>query len=799
MIKNFFLVAIRNMVRNKTFSIINILGLSLGMASSLLIFLWVHDEQQVDAFHTNATPVYAVYEREFSDGKINGGLWTQGILANELKRSVPEIKYASGFDGNQSATFEVGGKILTMQGAAADTDFFKIFDYKILQGRSANLLASPDEIMISRKMAVDFFGSVPAALNKMIRYNNSLFFRVSAVYENMPATSSDKFDFVQNWTFHLNAVGWLKEWIYRTPRTYLTLVPGADPAKVEGKIKNFLDTYITQGKAKSYRLELGLQPFNEIYLHSNFKNGVPDGGRIEYVHLFSLVAVFILLIASINFMNLSTARSVKRAKEVGIRKAIGAQRYWLVIQFMGEALLFSLLAIIIALVLVVLALPVFNTVTVKQIVLPISSMPFWLAITLLMCVMGLVAGSYPALFLSTLRPIKVLKGALKFSYGAVLFRKGLVVFQFTLSIILIIGTMVVSRQINYVQTKNLGFSRENLVYVPFQGDMAAHQYHTFKQELLNMPGIKDITRADQAPTDVHAHAYDTQWEGKDPNDKSVVLHTTVGYGYLKFLHLQLLQGHDFPESFTDSDSLEWHAEKAGYIINETALKLTGYKDPIGKPLSIFGRRGQIIGVVKDYHFSTLHDPIAPLVILLTDNLSWGLALVRTEPGKTREAMASIEKVYTQLEPKFPFTYSFADQEYQRLYESEQIVGKLSGFFALLAIFISCMGLLGLAMFTAEQRTREIGIRKVLGATEVTIFQLLSTDFLQLVGLAFILAAPIAWMVMNNWLKDYAYRTNLSIELFIIAGLATLVIALFTISFQTIKAALANPITSMRTE
>jgi ABC-type antimicrobial peptide transport system permease subunit len=314
-----------------------------------------------------------------------------------------------------------------------------------------------------------------------------------------------------------------------------------------------------------------------------------------------------------------------------------------------------------------------------------------------------------------------------------------------------------------------------------------------------VPGIKAVTRADQQPTTIHAHVYDTQWEGKDPTEKTVMIHTTVGYDYLKLMNLQLLQGRDFFEGFKDRDSLEDHPGKPGFIINETALKLIGYKNPIGKPLEVFGDKGKIIGVVKDLHFSSLHDPIQPLVILLTDNLSWGYAIIRTQSGKTKEAITSIEKVYKELEPKFPFTYSFANEEYQNLYKSEQIVGSLSTGFAFLAIFISCLGLLGLAMFTAEQRTKEIGVRKVLGASEIIIFRLLSKDFLQLVGIAFIIASPIAWLVMNNWLADYAYRTDISWWLFAGAGVLTLLIALVTVSFQAVKAAVANPINSLRTQ
>jgi ABC-type antimicrobial peptide transport system permease subunit len=799
MFKNYCKTAIRNLLRNKVFSLINITGLSLGMAASLLIILWVQDEFSMNAFHKNSDNIYAVYEREFSDGKINGGLWTQGLLAGELKKVTPEIEFASGFDKRNGGTFSTGDKIITLDGAAADTDFFKIFDYKLIQGNPKNILRNPDEIVVSRSMAESFFGTSAAAMNKTIRYNDRYDFRISGVYENISVKSSDQFDFILNWSFHLKDVGWLTQWIYRTPRTYLTLRPGTNPAKVEAKIKNFLSSFIAENKSGGYRLELGLQRFDEMYLYSNFKEGIPSGGRITYAHLFSIIAIFILLIACINFMNLSTARSVRRAKEVGVRKTIGALRSTLMLQFIGEAIFFTSLAVILSVALVMFVLPTFNSITGKLIVLPIAQLSFWFILLSMMLAMGIVAGSYPALFLSALNPIIVLKGVLKFKIGAILFRKSLVVFQFVLSIILIIGTLVISNQINFVQKQNLGFDRENLIYVPFQGDMAAHKYGVFKQELSGMPGIKAITRADQTPTTIHAHVYNTQWEGKDPNAKTVFIHTTVGYGFLKLMNLRIVQGNDFPETFKDIDSLEDYPEKAGFIINEKALRMTGYKNPIGKPLGLFGGMGKIIGVVKDFHFNSLHDPIQPLVILLTDNLSWGYAIIRTQPGKTPEAIASIKKVYNELEPKFPFNYSFADAEYQHLYESEQLVGKLSGVFAFLAIFISCLGILGLVMFTAEQRSREIGVRKVLGASELRIFRMLSSEFLQLVSIAFIIASPVAWLVMNNWLKDYAYRTTISFWLFAGAGLITVFIALITVSFEAVKAALANPVKSLRND
>ena len=792
MVRNYLKTAWRSLLRSKAFSFINIFGLGLGIACSLLIYLWVTDELSVDAFHSNKSNIYAVYERVFSEGKPDAGYYTAGSLATELKRKIPEVQYAAAFDERMSGTFMVGEKSITMKGGSADSDFFKIFSYKLLKGTAITALNRPDGIAVSRRMADNFFGSPNAAFNKTIRLDNKKDFLITAVFEDVKDNSSSQFDYLLNWQYHFKDVGWLSDWVYRGPKTYVALYPGTSQAVVEAKIKNFIDPYFAKDKeSNGLHYELGLQRFDQAYLHSTFKNGVPEGGRIEYVYLFSIVGVFILLIACINFMNLSTARSVKRAKEVGIRKAAGALRSWLIFQFIGEAMLFTVLAITLALVIAVFLLPYFNTVTGKQIVLPVKQFSFWMSLAGLTLIIGLVAGSYPALFLSALNPVKVLKGPLKFNAGAVWFRKGLVVFQFALSIMLIIGTLVIAKQINFIQTRNLGFDKENLIYVPLSGNITSG-YDVFKQEITGMPGIKAVSRADFQPTQINGHAYDVDWAGKNPNSKIVVIHTTVGYDYLKTLNLKLLQGRDF--------SKDLQSDSTTYIINETALKLTGYKDPIGKPISIFQIKGKIVGVVKDFHFKSLHDPIEPLLVNLDDKLQrGGYALVRTRPGETKEAIASLQTVYKQLESRFPFSYVFADQQFQRLYQNEQIISRLSNTFASLAIFISCMGLLGLAMFTAEQRAKEIGVRKVLGASEAVIFKLLSAEFLQLVVIAFFIAAPLAWLVMSNWLRNYAYRTNIGIGLFAFAGVAALAIAMLTISYQAIKAAIVNPVKSLRSE
>ncbi|HEY2721566.1 MAG TPA: ABC transporter permease [Chitinophagaceae bacterium] len=790
MLKNYFKTAWRNLIRNKAFSLINISGLALGIASGIFILLWVNDERSMDNFHKNAPNLYDVYERVFSEGKVEAAHWTPGVLANELKRSIPEIRYASGYYDQDAALFETENKFIIENGTCADSDFFKMFSYPLLVGTPVSALNGPDNIAISRAMAENFFGSPDAAFGKIIKCNNYKNFKISAIFENPPGNSSQKFDYVANWKYLLDTVSWLKEWIYRSPYTFIQLQPNANPVRVEAKIKNFLTAYLNGQDGSGFHLELGLQRYNEMYLNSNYRNGRPSGGRIEYVRLFSMVAIFVLLIACINFMNLATARSAKRAKEVGVRKVIGAVRRSLIAQFILEAILLAFFATMFALALVILLLPAFNYLTGKQITLPFSSLYFVSIVLGVTFLTGIISGSYPALFLSSLRPIKILKGSLKFSVNALWFRKGLVVFQFVLSIVMITGTMIIMRQVHYVQTINLGFDKQNLIYVPFQGQMANH-WDVFRQQISRMPGIQAVTRIDQPPTRIGSHAYDMDWDGKNPATKTVVIHATVGYDFLKIMNLQLLQGRDFSKDFP--------TDTAAYIINESALKLIGYKDPIGRPLSIFRTKGHIIGVIKDFHFKSLHDPIEPLLINLNEHIDWGNALVKTEPGKTKEAIASLEKVCKQMEPKFPFTYLFVDDDYKKLYDSEQTVGRLSRVFAFLAIFISCLGLLGLTMFTSEQRTKEIGIRKVIGASVNSLVLMLSKDILQLIIISAVIAAPVAWWGMNKWLQDFAYRTTISWWIFIISGLLAIVIAIATISYQAIKAAMANPMKSLRTE
>jgi len=489
-------------------------------------------------------------------------------------------------------------------------------------------------------------------------------------------------------------------------------------------------------------------------------------------------------------MNLTTAHSVKRAREIGVRKVVGALRSSLIWQFISESLLITSMAVIIALVLVVLLLPVFNQITQKQIELPFNHLSFWIKLVALTLITGFISGSYPALFLSSFNPVKVLKSAIKLDSGTTLFRKGLVVFQFVLSVILIIGTIIVSRQVNFIQSINLGYDKENLVYVPLEGDLGS-KYEVFRGEALKMPGIQSLTRISSTPTNIQQSDASIDWVGSDPNLNMQFNYAYAGYDFVPTMKLKLVSGRDFSRDFP-SDS-------TGFMINEAALKIIGYANPIGKNLAFRGIQGKIIGVLKDFHFSSLHEQIKPLIVPFNARETNGFALIRTQPGKTKEAIASLENIYKQLNPNFQFTYSFSDEEYNKLYNNEQIISKLSDAFAFLAIFISCLGLLGLAMFMAEQRIKEIGIRKVLGANVASLFVLLSSEFLLLVIIALLIASPIVWYVMNKWLQNFAYKAPVQIWMFIMAGGLVVLIAMATVSFQAIKAALVNPIKSLRSE
>ena len=489
-------------------------------------------------------------------------------------------------------------------------------------------------------------------------------------------------------------------------------------------------------------------------------------------------------------MNLTTARSMKRAREIGVRKVMGALRSVLIPQFIGEAVLMALIAMTGALILSSLALPAFNQLTGKQIDIPFSRFSFWISTLGIVLITGFFSGSYPAFYLSAFNPVQVLKGTLKSGAGAIWFRKGLVVFQFVLSIVLIISTILISRQIDYVQHADIGYNRENLLYIPIEGNLS-DKLSVFNTEASNLPGVKNVSELTEAPTEMNNGTLSIGWTGKDPNQTVRFIHDEVGPDFMLTMKLKLVAGKEFPSDGT--------FDSVGCIVNETAVKLMGYKDPVGKPVFRGHYRSQIIGVVKDFHFHSLHDPIMPLILGMGKNKWYSTILIRTEAGKTKTALDGLKKLCNELNPAFPFSYKFSDEEYANLYKSDEVIGRLSVIFAGLAIFISCLGLLGLSIFTASQRVKEIGVRKVLGASAGSLFNLLSKDFLMLVALAFAIAAPLGWWAMDNWLNNFAYRAPIPWWVFAVSGLLAMLIAMATVCFQALKSAHANPVTSLRSE
>jgi putative ABC transport system permease protein len=788
MYRNYLTVGWRSLLKSKVFSIINIAGLSLGLTCSIFIALWVNDEYQMNAYHDDIDRLYTVTSVEYSGTEVTGSYDTPGMLAEELKKVMPEVEYATNRGWNEWNTLAAGDKKLKIPGAFVSPDFFKMFSYPLIIGTKETVLKAADNVVISRSLANRLFGSPEAAMDKGVRFENYRDLKVTGVFEDIGDNDSEKFEYACHWDFFVERNDWVKVWHNSGPSTYIKLHANADAKAVAKKLQHFI-----KGYDKEYsnldRLELGLQPYRETYLHGNFSNGVISGGKIEYVRLFSFVAVFILLIACINFMNLSTARAMKRAKEIGVRKVNGAMKRSLVTQFLFEAIMFTSIAVVISLMLVQLFLPSFNLLTGKNILSPLGNGNFWIGIVALTLIAGIAAGSYPAWLLSSFKALAVMKPNFRFGSNSGFFRQGLVVVQFGLSMIFIVGMIVVTRQVNYIQNKNLGYDRSNLIFIRLSGELGK-SYPVFKNELLKKPGIESVTKMNNRPVELQNATGGVIWEGKDPNSLPNFTQAAVGYDFVKTIKANLIAGRDFSEEYEDSTN---------YIINESALKIIGYKDPIGMPLTFWGVKGTIVGVLEDFHFNSLHVAIEPLVLRIQRSGHWGYAIIRTEKGKTQEALASIETLHNKLNPEFPFAHQFADEEYAYLHRSEQVVKKLSIYFAVLAICISTLGLLGLIIFSAEQRTKEVGIRKVLGAGVFQLVTLLSKDFMKLVVLSTIISIPIAYYFMNKWLSNFEYHIDVQWWIFAIAASSALVIALFTVGLQAARAASANPVNSLRSE
>lgn len=815
MLRNHLKTAWRQLWQNKSFGLINVVGLALAMACCLVILRWVQHERYIDNFHDGNGQLFTVYQT-ITSGEQTAGNYSSPIafnfddntrmfLLDEAKETIPEIQsvvyYATGYElpWGYPETFEANGIKNKIKGARASADFFKVLNYPLIEGDVETALRDTRNMAISRNMAEQYFGSAHAAMNQTFRYEDRLDFMVSAVFENVPPSSSLAFEFLFSWEAHNTIL----QWASPDFNTYVLLDNNADAQAIQQTINTVIQPHLKQDRG--FTTQVGLQLLEDRHLYGNFVQGEPVQGRIQYVRIFSGGALFILLVACINFALIATARSIKRSKEIGVRKVLGTSRRLLVAQFYMEALLLSLLALIVALGLVAVILPFFGRMTGVALQLPFGQWSFWLTAFALLVTTTIWAGSYPAFLLSALRPTQALKQQI-FAMNKGTFSKALIVFQFGLAMLFLIATITINHQTRYIQTVQLGYDRENLLYTRIEGELKAQRnYNLFKEQAAKVPGVKLVDRSSETPhamrfmVDIPDGTSNTatgddaiNWQGKQRSVTTGFKPVSVGYDFVKLMDLELASGRDFSRAIaTDSAS--------AFLVNEEAVRQMGMADPIGKWVSAWDKKGLIIGVLKDYHTFSLHEPIKPLMVDVKEYENFGVILVRIEAGKEKQAIDGLAQIYAAINPKFPFDYQFVDVEYNNFYNNEQIMAKLISAFTSLAIIISCLGLLGLVVFSVEQRTKEIGIRKVLGASVSGIVALLSKDFVKLVFIAIVIASPLAYWAMDRWLDNFAYRIAIQWWMFVLAGLMAVVIALLTVSWHAIRAALANPVKSLRDE
>jgi len=793
MFKNYFKTAWRNLTRGKGFSFINITGLAAGMAGAILILLWLQNEISFDKFHDNKDNLYEVYGlTSNTDGHPFAIPVVSQPLGPALKQDYPEIEAASRVKDIGNFLFTVNNRSFTNVNASfVDSSFLNMFNFPLTEGNKDGQLKNVYSITITEKLAKQFFGN-ENAIGKIIRIDSADNFTVTGILKDLPANTRFTFDCLLPWDYLKKlGEGYTNEsWKSNNTPTYVLLKPNTNVAAINAKIKD-----ITRRKTGSADIWTHfLFPLKDWHLYSEFKDGKISGGRIETVRVFGIIAAFILLIACINFMNLSTARSEKRAKEVGIRKVAGAGKSLLISQFIAEAFLTALLSGILGLLIVQLTLPYFNTLINTQLAVPYNSAYFWLAALGFIIFTSLLAGSYPAFYLSSFKPISIFKKQFKNNNAALSPRKVLVVVQFTFAIILIISTIVIRNQVVYAQNRDIGFSKNNLIHVNFVGDIDKN-YPMIKEELISNGIASSVTKTMLGITEGGNHTWGLRWQGeagKDTNTTITIFSSDADL--IKTTGLKLIAGRDIDINKYPGDSLS-------VVLNETAVKLMGFKDPIGqiiaRPYAHLNMK--VVGVVKDYVTASPYDEIPPIVIE-GPNAWFNTMHIKLNAAKTTaDNLAKAEKIFKTYNAAYPFEYQFVDEEYAAKFQDGERTKTLAGLFATLAIIISCLGLFGLSAYIAESRIKEIGVRKVLGASACNITRLLSIDFVKLVIISMIIASPVAWFVMNKWLESYTYRISISWSIFLIAGMFAIFIALFTVSFQAIKAAVANPIKSLRTE
>ena len=792
MFKNYLTIALRNLWKNKTYSFLNLFGLAIGIACAGFVFLWVEDEISFDSMYAKKDRLNLVLENWEYPDHTRTFESTPGLMGPAIKAGIPGLANVCRLD-DESANklFTVGDKALYSKGRYVDSSFFSMLQLPFVEGNERQAFSQIYSIVLTEKAAQKFFGTSRNVIGRTVRLNHKQDYVVSAIIKDIPKNSTFQFEWLISFDVYFKENDNLLNWGNNSPLTLVEVAPGASVATINKLLHNYLQTKVTGSIAHGF-----LFPMTDWHLRWEFDNGKQTGGgRITYVHLFSVIAWIILFIACINFMNLATARSEKRGREVGVRKVLGAEKGNLVIQFIGEAILMSALAAFIAVLLISLILPAFNLLTEKQLTMGLLRplhIGFLLGITL---ICGLVAGSYPSLYLSSFNPVIVLKGLKMNAGGASVIRKGLVVLQFTISIVLIIGTVIIFQQIQHIKNRNLGFDKNHLIEIP-SSDILTNAFPVVKQELLNTGLVENAALSDHTMINGGNNTDDLQWQGKAPDHKVLVSIREVGPELVETMGMKLVEGREF----TINDSVSSH-RFLHILVTEALARQMGKGSAVGKMIMSpdSSIRGVVIGVVKDYVYGNMYGQPDPVIFLCHPQVGSYL-YVKTKPGSSPEqALARIEAVVKKANPGYPFDYRFVDDQFNNMFENETLISKLSRVFAVLAIFISCLGLFGLAAFTAERRTKEIGIRKVLGASVPGLTRLLSADLLKPIILSNLVAFPVAWWVMNSWLQGYAYRVPIHAWVFVVAGLAAVGIALATVSFQAVKAAVANPIKSIKSE
>lgn len=773
---------------------INITGLAIGMAAAILILLWIQNELSIDRFYENVDRTYLMHNR---DKRPDGEIWawpsTPKIMAPTLKKDYPEVEDAVRYR-NVTFLLTVGDKKINQRGSFADSTFLNVISFPLVKGNPQTALNSGHSIVLTQQFAKALFGDEDA-MGKIVRVDSTHNCTVTGILKDLPNNTKFEFAYILPWTY-MEKIGWSDDsWNNNSVRTYVLLKEGTSQAAFDKKVQNITVDH-TKGTATAATTQVFTHPLSEVHLYGKSENGKMVGGQIETVKLFAVIAAFILLIACINFMNLSTARSEKRAKEVGIRKVAGAGKRLLILQFLGESIFLSLIAFVLAIIIVQLSLSGFNLLVGKKLFINYADPMFWIYSLGFVLFTGVIAGSYPAFYLSSFNPIGVLKGAFKKSKALVAPRKVLVTVQFTFAIILIIGTVIVVRQIQYGLNRQSGYNRENLIYLFTQGDIDKH-YQAVKNELLSSGAVTSITRSANPITQRWSDSWGFYWEGSSKSDEKIdFLRLGSDADFVKTIGVTLLQGRDI-------DVMAHPTDSNAVILNEASVKAMRVKDPIGMVIKEVGSESQwhVIGVVKDFVIeSPYQQSISPLMIF-GPNKDYAQIIHAKLNSKnaTGENIAAIEKIFKKYNPQYPVDYVFADESYAKKFEDSERTGKLAALFAGLTIFISCLGLFGLATYMAESRTKEVGVRKVLGASVANVTLLLSKEFLRLVIVSFVIASPIAWYAMNKWLDNYSYRIGIEWWVFAIAGLLAVLIAVITVSYQAIRAALANPVKSLRTE